>query len=167
MRLWIRRAILVLAALCVPLLVAHSQPGAREQAVAAQQRGDYETELRVLRERATQGDASAQFLLGTMYADGLGVSRNDAQAVHWYRRAAGQGNARAQTNLGLMYADGRGVPRNEQQAYFWWLLAAAQGDADAAKERDRIEPRLTAPQRAAAQAQASQWRRQGRPHLGR
>jgi TPR repeat protein len=86
------------------------------------------------------------------------VPRSDAQAAHWYRLAAEQGYARAQFNLGLMHEDGRGGPKNEQQAYFWWLLAAAQGKAEAARNRDRIEPQLTAQQRAAAQAQARDWR---------
>jgi S1-C subfamily serine protease len=57
-----------------------------------------------------------------------------------------------------MYEQGLGVPKDEQQAYFWWLLAAARGHADAPEFRDRIERRLTAQQRAAAQAQARQWR---------
>lgn len=107
---------------------------------------------------AEQGLADAQFTLGLRYEDGRGVPKDDAQAVHWYRRAAEQGHARAQVRLGLMYAEGRGVPRDEQQAYFWWLLAAARGDAAAAKIRDLFETRLTAQQRAAAQAQARQWR---------
>ena len=110
------------------------------------------------RRAAEQGDANAQHNLGLMYAQGHGVPKDDAQAVHWWRRAAEQGDAFAQFNLGAMYAQGRGVPRNEQLAYFWWLLAAARGDAEAAQERDRIELRLSASQRAAAQAQARQWR---------
>ena len=46
-----------------------------------------------------------------MYADGLNVLQDDAEAVRWFRLAAGQGEAEAQYNLGLMYDNGRGVPK--------------------------------------------------------
>jgi TPR repeat protein len=51
-------------------------------------RGDYETALRELRLLAEQGDAGAQYNLGTMYAEGLGVSQDDVEAVRWCRLAA-------------------------------------------------------------------------------
>ena len=114
--------------------------------------------VRWYRLAAEQGDAIAQSNLGYMYLQGRGVPRNDAQAVRWYRLAAEQGFANAQAGLGGMYVLGQGVPRNDQQAYFWLLLAAAQGNTAAVSVRDQIEPRLTAQQRAAAQAQARDWR---------
>jgi len=80
---------------------------------------------------AEQGDASAQYFLGSMYALGDGVPENDAEAVKWFRLAAEQGNARAQTNLGLVYANGEGVPENDAEAVKWYRLAAEQGDASA------------------------------------
>ena len=61
-------------------------------------------ELAELRARADAGEASAQFELGWMYANGQGVPQDDAEAITWYRRAAEQGNAVAQFNLGWMYA---------------------------------------------------------------
>jgi TPR repeat protein len=61
---------------------------------------------------AEQGDASAQYNLGVMYANGYGVPQDYAEAVRWYRLAAGQGNAKAQYNLGLMYYNGEGVPQD-------------------------------------------------------
>lgn len=44
---------------------------------------------------AEQGDASAQYKLGRMYANGEGVPRNDTEAVNWFRKAAEQGLADA------------------------------------------------------------------------
>jgi TPR repeat protein len=79
---------------------------------------------------AERGDVGAQFFLGVMYANGrLGVVRDDAQAVAWYRKAAEQGNALAQNNLGEMYKNGRGVPKDDMQAAAWYRKAAYQGDA--------------------------------------
>ena len=53
---------------------------------------------------ANQGAAYAQYNLGVMYDNGMGVPENDAEAVKWYRKAADQGYAEAQSNLGIMYA---------------------------------------------------------------
>ena len=110
------------------------------------------------RKAADQGDAEAQFNLGGNYERGEGVAKDDQQAVLWYRRAADQGTADAQFNLGLMYAEGRGVPKNDQKAYFWWLLASVGADASSVKNRDIVEKLLTPQQRAAAQADARNWK---------
>ena len=65
--------------------------------------------------KAEQGNASAQFILGFMYANGYGVPKDDQAAVKWYRLAAEQGHAKAQSNLGVMYEKGRGVPQAETE----------------------------------------------------
>ena len=75
--------------------------GPREDAVTAYSRQEYATTVRLLKPLADQGDAVAQTLLGSMYADGQGVPKDDAQAVKWYRLAADQGYAMAQVNLGF------------------------------------------------------------------
>ena len=40
-----------------------------------------------------------QFTLGMMYANGLGVPKDEVEALKWYRKAAAQGNVRAQREL--------------------------------------------------------------------
>src|SRR5205823_14176289 len=40
---------------------------------------------------ADNGDAGAQLQLGTLYASGMGVSRDIAKAAKWHRKAAEQG----------------------------------------------------------------------------
>lgn len=81
-----------------------------------------------------------------------------AQALRGFRQLAIGGDAAAQFALGLMYANGLDVPKDDQQAYFWWLLASVRGDLDAIKRRDAIEARVTSEQRAAAQAEARNWK---------
>jgi len=58
----------------------------------------------------------------------------------------------------MYYIGGEGVPKDDQSAYFWWLLANAQGDQDAAKWRDLVKLDLSPAQRAAAQADARNWK---------
>jgi tetratricopeptide (TPR) repeat protein len=98
-------------------------------AVAAYQRGDYATALRLWHPLAEQGDADAQFHLGVMYESGQGVLRNDAEAIKWYREAAGQDDAVAQFNLGVMYA--KCTSPNYAEAALWYRLAANHGLAGA------------------------------------
>ena len=88
-------------------------------------------DIEQLRKDAEQGDATAQYQLGLRYSIGIGVPKDDAEAVRWYRKAAEQGNANAQFNLGLMYYNGEGVPQDYQEAVSWFRLAAEQGDASA------------------------------------
>ena len=107
-------------------------------AVAAQS-----TEIEQLRLAAEQGDASAQFNLGFMYATGEGVPQDYQEALKWYRLAAEQGHAQAQYNLGFMYADGRGVLKDRILAHIWFNIAGANGHAQAREIRDTVERELT------------------------
>ncbi len=75
--------------------------------------------------------AKVQVALARMYLKGLGVPKNYARAMKWFRRAAAQGDARAQFHLGLMYDVGLGVPENSTEAVKWFHRAAEQGDARA------------------------------------
>ena len=76
---------------------------------------------------AEVGRASYQYTLGVMYANGIDVVENDAEAARWFRMAAEQGHAAAQNHLGLMYAEGEGVPEDDAEAVRWYRLAAEQG----------------------------------------
>ena len=90
-----------------------------------------EDSLNWLRKSADQGYAPAQFDLGEAYARGLGLKRDDAEAVSWFTRSAAQGFSRAQVALGRMYESGRAVEPSMSIARNWYLRAAQQGDAEA------------------------------------
>ena len=80
---------------------------------------------------AESGDAVAQNLLGVMYADGTGVSKDPTEALKWFRKAADQGNANAQINLDAMYANGKGIENASVKAGELFPKAADQGNVDA------------------------------------
>ena len=69
--------------------------------LAACSRTDDDESLRQLRREAAQGDAKAQFVLGTMYRLGEGIPKDAGRAVRWYRQAAEQGHAGGNTISGL------------------------------------------------------------------
>jgi len=105
---------------------------------------------------AEQGDAEAQLWRGSMYDMGVGVPRDDVEAVKWYRLAADQGLAEAQGMLGTMYSIGEGVPQDYAEAYVWYSVAYAGGHANAAQSRDRIAKQLTPEQLSQAQKRATE-----------
>ena len=114
-------------------------------------------DLEEMRSLAYQGDARAQYNLGTMYANGEGVPEDDVEAARLYRLAADQGDAPAQYFLGLMYVLGDGVPQDLVQAYMWLNLAAAQGEDDALEIKSMIEKDMTREQIAEGQRMSREW----------
>ena len=91
--------------------------------IAAFRNKDYATAFREWKAAADAGQAEAQFDLGLLYAQGLGVKRDMGEAARWYRLAAEQGNAEAEFALGQMYSRGWGVPRDQADALRWMQMA--------------------------------------------
>ncbi len=91
--------------------------------LAAFKNKDYQKAFQEFKAGADAGQAEAEFDLGVMYAQGLGVLRDLNVAAQWYRKAADQGNAEAQFALGQMYSHGWGVPRDTADAIRWFEMA--------------------------------------------
>ena len=81
-----------------------------------------------LRTKAEKGDATAQRYLGSCYRDGIGVDKDYAEAVKWYRKAAEQNDTTAQNCLAGCYSTGNGVNQDFAKAVMWWRKAAERGD---------------------------------------
>lgn len=123
MRDVIRFVVLVLA-LLGPAIVSGADVN---KGLAAYDVGDYETAFAECMPLAQEGDMTAQFCIGRMYANGFGVMMDDAEAIRWYRLAAESGHAEAQYSLGVMHANGWGVPMDDQEAARFYRLSAEQG----------------------------------------
>ena len=107
-----------------PKAVAHFEAG-----VAAYQANDLPLAFKKFREAASAGHAESQFNLALMYEQGIGVGKDEKEAVVWYGKSAAQGNAAAQFNLGVMYENGRGTKVDYAKANQWYRRASIQGDA--------------------------------------
>ena len=111
--------------------------------------GDYGQAMRLLRPWAAVGDSKAQYILGELYAFGLGVAKDDEIAVYWYRRAGQIGPAEpsdesasdpaasAMYYVGKRYQEGTGVKRDEGEARKWFERSAKGGFAKAREELKR------------------------------
>jgi len=124
----------LLAALLVSLfLIGGVRADASTEALAAAQAGDHAKALRLWLPLAEAGDALAQYNVGVLHEQGLGVPRDDAQAMWWYLKSAAQGYGWAAYNLAGQFRDGRGVPGPEPaEAERHYRQAAAAGVPDAA-----------------------------------
>lgn len=80
---------------------------------------------------ARRGDATAQYLLGTYYAEAPRQEQDLPQSVHWLRAAAEQGHIKAQLQLGIALMRGKGEPANLPAAAGYLAKAAAEGNASA------------------------------------
>jgi TPR repeat protein len=116
---------------------APSTPDAFDQstidtAYGAFQRGHYLTALNEATKRAQQNDSAAMTLLGEIYAQGLGVGRDDAKAAQWYKLAADKGNRDALFALAMFNFQGRAGTRDLAEAARLLEAAARLGHPSAA-----------------------------------
>ncbi len=86
--------------------------------------------VKYLTAAAHQGQAVAQYRLGTLYERGQGVAADGAKAAHWYQLAAEQGNRKAMHNLAVAFASGAAGKKNMAEAARWFAKAAALGLSD-------------------------------------
>jgi len=100
-----------------------------EAGVAAYQANDLPLAYKKFLAAAKEGHADSQFNVALMYERGIGVGKDEKEAVVWYSKAASQGNAAAQFNLGVLYENGRGTKIDFVKANEWYRKASVQGDA--------------------------------------
>lgn len=124
---------------------------------AAYERGDYHTARGYWSVLGVQGDARAQYAVGTLYEGGRGVPRDAAEAIKWYGQAAAQDHPQAQHRLGLLLDGGTGGQRDPERAYVWLALAVHNGVPQAVGPRDKLAAELTAEQRERADATVQAW----------
>lgn len=135
-------------------------PMTYQEGVDAYQAGKFDVAADKFRSLAEQGDASAQFNLGSMYRQGQGVAQDDKQAALWWAKAAERGHTDAMDNLGLRYAKGEGVEQNWVQAYKWFSIASMRKNVSAAENAKVALSKMTPEQIDQAQNQAKEWMEQ-------
>jgi localization factor PodJL len=80
---------------------------------------------------AREGSQEAQFNVGILYAEGMGVAQDYDEALIWFGRAAEQGLANAQYNLAAIHEHGLVGPPDTEKAREWYLRAAEQNHPQA------------------------------------
>lgn len=121
----------VLVAALAFSVAATAHAASFDDGMRALQAGDFADARAVFNPLASAGDGNAQFMLGVMFENGLGTSKDDRAAAAWYKKASAAGVASAQYNLGVFYQLGKGVPQDPSLALKFHRLAAAQGHSRA------------------------------------
>jgi TPR repeat protein len=121
---------------------------------------DYGEAAHWFRAPADSGNDQAQFYLGSMYARGNGVERDDAEAIQWLTKSATQRNTRA---MGMLATQLFSRSRDEQDlvdAYVWSHLAAEYDPVQAmTSARSVIEQYCTDQQKKRGRTAISEWKR--------
>ena len=78
--------------------------------------------------------------LGSMYLEGRGgLTKDDVQALSWFRKSADAGDEMGMISLGYMYSNGLGgLPKDVEQAVVWYRKAAQLGSAEAQATLTRL-----------------------------
>lgn len=84
-------------------------------------------EAAALLSQAKSGDIAAKFQIAAAYDSGHGVSRNEREAIRWYRAAAESGYPEAQNSLGSILQ----AKKHYSEARGWYEKAADQDHAHA------------------------------------
>ena len=97
----------------------------------AYKKGDYKTAIKHWELLAEHGNADAQYNLGFMYENGIGLKKSDYWAFLWTNKAAQLGQTNAQFALGNMYRTGAGIVKDSKQTVKWFKEAGGKGHASA------------------------------------
>ena len=104
-------------------------PTGDNAAYIAFDQGQYITALKLAEKQAQKSDPQAHTLLGRLYAEGLGVPKNEFTAAKWYRRGAELGDVEAMFAFGVILASGTAVKQNHDGAAQMFERAARKGHA--------------------------------------
>lgn len=80
---------------------------------------------------AQSGHGNAQFNIATLYWNGRGIEKNQAEAIRWWGEASKNGVLNATNNLAVCYRDGLGVEKDPVKAKGLFIEAATKNFADA------------------------------------
>jgi TPR repeat protein len=110
-------------------LVSSSAIAGFEEGITAYQANNIPLAYKEFLAAAKEGHSDSQYNIGLMYEHGIGVDKDDKEALGWYQKSAEQGSTLAQFNLGVLYENGRGTSVDFTQANEWYRKASVQGDA--------------------------------------
>ena len=98
-----------------------------EKGMFALEMEDYERALYYLSFDAVQNNPKAQYNLGLMYKNGIGVKKDLNEALSWFILASENGHMLAKYALGLSYYHGKGTNVNYYKALNIFLDASYMG----------------------------------------
>lgn len=90
-------------------------------------KGDYKKAFECYTKLAKKNKKEGFTGLGSLYANGLGVTQDYKKAFDYYNQAAALGDFNAEYEIGKMYSLGNGTSVDYDQALYWFNEAAEHG----------------------------------------
>ena len=100
---------------------------------------DFPGILRYLKIGSDAGYPNSEYTLGKLYAEGVGVEKDQRRAAELFLSASIKGFSKAQYNLGKVYRDGNGMKQDDALSLFWFNEAAERGHPQA---QDKLAERF-------------------------
>ena len=105
--------------------------GRYEKGLAHLNYQEYEKAFAIWSTLAKAGRAQAQFDLGVMLHNGMGIEKDFEKSVFWFEKAAEQNHADAENYLGAIYKTGNGAQQNIEKALHYLKRAMQHGNETA------------------------------------
>lgn len=115
-------------------IVALQKSGNKEESGNATEKNNtenknqYSSLINYLSQRAAMGDAEAQFDLGQLYEQGVGVAQNIEQAAFWYQNAADQQHSGAEYSLAVLHLK-KATPQDYKIGKSLLMVSAFKGNS--------------------------------------
>src|SRR5262249_20111573 len=114
-------------------------------------------------------DATSAYQLGFFYEYGIGIERDESEALRWYRQAAEAGHAAGQYALGAMLARDTGAKPDYGAALFWMTLSlggrnsatSSEAEAQHRHARELVIKKLSEAEIAEVMRRVEIWRSAG------
>ncbi len=126
-----RFALAAFAVLLTATTAVADENASYSDGLAAFSQKQYTVAVQIWEPLAQGGHVGAQFNMGRMYDEGVGVVENDVTAVYWYKLAAQSDFAPAMVQYGLAMIDGRTGTVDYVEGFAVMQRAAETGDAEA------------------------------------
>jgi uncharacterized protein len=85
----------------------------------------------IIREKAVEGDAFCNRILGSMYYTGFGELKDHELAFNYLSRAAASRDLVSYTSLANLYLNGEGVKKDNEKAAYWLKKGVEAGEREA------------------------------------
>lgn len=134
--MFVRQVVICLAIIVAPVSLADDTK--KPTAAGDAQESTIPTAVVWYMEMAKNGDADAQYNLGSVYETGFGVKADILEAAGWYKKAAEQDHQLAQLKLGILYVLGDGVRQSVIKGTNWIHSASENGNKFAAELYNKV-----------------------------
>ena len=98
-----------------------------EKAKKYEENGKYKDAFQCYKDVAEFNNIEAICKLAYLYNKGLGVEKNEIEALSLYMKASKLNSGEAQYNLGIMYRGGIATIQNNEKAFYYFSKAAENG----------------------------------------